>query len=369
MHCPHYDAARCRSCTLLPLPYLDQVARKEHHVRSLVDLPDWLPTVRSPEAAFRNKAKMVVAGTIDAPTLGILAPDGRGVDLRDCGLHEPAIVAALPVLADFVTRAALPPYDVAARRGELKHLLLTASPDGDLMLRLVLRSTEAETRIRKHLPTLLTDLPRLAVVSLNVQPEHKAVLEGEREIPLHGEVLSMRLGDVTLHLRPQSFFQTNTLVAQALYAQAAEWADEVGPTSVLDLYCGVGGFALHLARPGRLVTGVEVSAPAVESARRSAAEAGLPAEFVAADATSYAVERGGTPDLVVVNPPRRGIGPELAGWLERSGVPHVLYSSCRAETLARDLADMPSLRPTRGVLLDMFPQTDHYEVLVRLDRS
>jgi 23S rRNA (uracil747-C5)-methyltransferase len=237
------------------------------------------------------------------------------------------------------------------------------------MVRLVLRSTEAETRIRKHLPTLLTDLPRLAVVSLNVQPEHKAVLEGEREIPLHGEVLSMRLGDVTLHLRPQSFFQTNTLVAQALYAQAAEWADEVGPTSVLDLYCGVGGFALHLARPGRLVTGVEVSAPAVESARRSAAEAGLPAEFVAADATSYAVERGGTPDLVVVNPPRRGIGPELAGWLERSGVPHVLYSSCRAETLARDLADMPSLRPTRGVLLDMFPQTDHYEVLVRLDRS
>jgi len=370
MHCPHHEAGRCRSCTLLPLPYLDQLARKESHVRSLVAAADWLPTVRSAEAGFRNKAKMVVAGSVAAPTLGILRPDGRGVDLRDCGLHEPAILAALPVLADWIAGAALTPYDVAARRGELKHLLVTGSPDGRLMVRLVLRSTEAESRIRKHLPALLAALPRLAVVSLNVQPEHKAVLEGDREIQLHGDTLPMPLGNLTLHLRPQSFFQTNTAVARELYGLASTWTDRIAPVTVLDLYCGVGGFALHLAAPGREVCGVEVSEQAVASARRSAAEAGVAAEFVAADATVYAESGGGPqPDLVVVNPPRRGVGSRLATWLEGAGVPHVLYSSCRAETLARDLAAMPSLRPVEAVLLDMFPQTDHYEVLVRLERG
>src|SRR5690606_39085012 len=145
-------------------------------------------------------------------------------------------------------------------------------------------------------------------------------------------------------------------------------ADAAAPASIWDLYCGVGGFALHLARPGREVLGVESSAEAIEAAQATAAELGWPARFVAGDATAFALESDHAPDLVVVNPPRRGIGAELAGWLERSGVRHVLYSSCNAVTLARDLAAMPSLRPTRARLLDMFPQTNHYEVLVALER-
>ena len=83
--------------------------------------------------------------------LGIWDPVTGGVDLRDCPLHEPALVAALPTLAAFVTRAGITPYDILERRGELKHLLVTASPDGELMVRFVLRSTEAMGRIRKHL--------------------------------------------------------------------------------------------------------------------------------------------------------------------------------------------------------------------------
>jgi len=81
------------------------------------------------------------------------------------------------------------------------------------------------------------------------------------------------------------------------------------------------------------------------------------------------VESPAPPDLVIVNPPRRGIGPELSGWLQSSGVRHVLYSSCNAQTLAKDLDAMPSLRPVRGQLLDMFPNTAHYEVLTLLERS
>ena len=89
---------------------------------------------------------------------------------------------------------------------------------------------------------------------------------------------------------------------------------------------------------------------------------------VSADATQWALEQSTVPDLVVVNPPRRGIGPDLAGWLEDSGVSHVVYSSCNAESLARDLALMPSLRAVEARVLDMFPHTTHYEVMVLLSR-
>ena len=150
------------------------------------------------------------------------------------------------------------------------------------------------------------------------------------------------LDDEVLHLRPGSFFQTNTDVAAGLYRQARAWVDELAPASVWDLYCGVGGFALHVAGPGRRVLGIETSAPAVGGA----------------DA----------PDAVIVNPPRRGLGPELCATLEASSVGAVVYSSCNAVSLARDLAAMPSLRPRRIRVFDMFPQTEHYEVMVLLER-
>ena len=424
MQCPHFDAGRCHSCTLLATPYPTQVAEKAEHVAALLDsaVPgaavDWLPPVTGPESGFRNKAKMVVTGTVDEPVLGILGSAtgpfaGQGVDLTDCGLYPPALQDSFPALAELITRARLQPYDTtspsrgprrrespreSAWRGELKHVLVTLSPDGELMVRFVLRSQEPVARLRKHLPSLLAALPRVAVVSVNVQPVHAAVLEGDLEIVLtERSTLPMRVAagggaddGITLHLRPQSFFQTNTAVAAALYAQARRWVDEVAPASLWDLYCGVGGFALHCAAPGRSVTGIELSAEAIASAVTTRDElAHLPAgavvathdaawwaaatrdvRFAAGDATAFARDGGPqAPELVVVNPPRRGIGPELAAWLESSDVHHVLYSSCNATTLAADLAHMPSLRPRRARLLDMFPQTGHYEALVLLARA
>jgi len=374
VQCPHYDAARCRSCTLIEQPYVNQLAAKQERCRDLL-APfgpiDWLPPVPSAESGFRNKAKLAVAGTVDHPTLGILDPRGAGVDLRDCGLYPANLQAALPTIADFVTRARLTPYDVPTRRGELKYVLVTESPDGELMVRFVLRSTEAVSRVRKHLPGLLADLPQIAVASVNLLPEHKAVLEGDQELVLtERATLRMRVNDVDLHLRPQSFFQTNTDVAGALYQIGRDWVDAAAPASVWDLYCGVGGFALHVAAPGRTVTGIETSTEAIVSAEQSRDEAGLAGvRFRAGDATAFALGAEAAPDLVIVNPPRRGIGADLAGWLEASGVRDVVYSSCHAASLARDLAAMPSLRPRRGRMLDMFPQTGHYEVIVALSRD
>jgi 23S rRNA (uracil747-C5)-methyltransferase len=374
MHCSYFAAERCRSCTWIERPYAEQLAAKQRRAEGVLggeSAVHWLPPLASRESGFRNKAKMVVGGTAREPSLGILDRESVGVDLRDCGLYPAGIRACFPVLAEFISRAGLTPYDVPGRTGELKFLIVTQSPDGELMLRFVLRSQESVTRIRKHLPDLLSHLPQLTVVSVNLQPEHKAIVEGEREILLtEQETLRMRVNGIDMYLRPQSFFQTNTEVAAALYRQAREWVSERAPRSVWDLYCGVGGFALHCADPGRDVTGIETSREAIASAELSARQAGLDrTRFQVGDATAFALGARQAPDLVIVNPPRRGLGAELCGWLESSGVPQVIYSSCHSGSLARDLAALPSFRPSRAQLLDMFPQTDHHEVLTLLERT
>ncbi|HZK05616.1 MAG TPA: methyltransferase domain-containing protein [Actinomycetaceae bacterium] len=387
MQCEYFDAGLCHSCSRMGEPYAQQLAMKDARVRGVLSplgaIP-WDEPVASPESGFRNKAKLVVGGTSTSPTLGILNAADRGVDLSRCGLYLPGITATIPRLAAFVSRAGLIPYDVPARRGELKHLLLTETPDGEFLLRLILRSQDQLPAARAELPQLLAEVPGIEVVSANLQPEHKAIIEGDDEVPLtERTTVPFRLGSVTLHLGPRAFFQTNTEIAAALYLTARGWLDGVSGR-IVDLYCGVGGFAMHLAAPGRDVLGIEVSPEAVAAARRSAGElreraasAGEPVgrvDFIAGDAADLGRAAGVVPTLgemgaVVVNPPRRGIGAGLATHLERSDVPTVLYSSCNVESLARDLAHMPSLRPVRAQLFDMFPQTAHHEVMVLLRRD
>ena len=403
--CILHDAGTCRSCPHLSVPLPDQLDVKQSRVSSLlaehVPADRWEPPVGSAPEHFRNKAKMAVAGTAARPTLGILDGTGHGVDLRTCPLHVPAIGAALPVLADLITDLDLRPYDVPARRGELKHVLVTASPDDDLMVRFVLRSRRHLDQLRAAMTDLRRRLPQLAVVGVNIQGIHQAVIEGPEEIVLTAEDrLLMRLSlpssesgasserrrpddvELPLYLPTRSFFQTNTAVAEVLYATARAWARESEPARVWDLFCGVGGFALALAAPGRRILGVEVSAPAITGARDAAALMGLdPAlvRFEAGDArvldpaapggSASGVSGVERPDLLVVNPPRRGIGEQLATRIEASGVERVLYSSCNPRTLTADLAHLPSMRVVRARLFDMFPHTDHAEVLVELVRS
>lgn len=374
MHCAYHARGECHSCSEIDLPYAVQLARKDEYCRERLARhteAEWLAPVASAEQEFRNKAKMVVGGSIDAPTLGLLDARGAGVDLGDCPLYPAALRLCFAPVREFIRRARIAPYDLNTRRGELKHVLVTlARHSGELMLRLVLRSQEAEARIRKHLPDLLAQLPQLAVVSINLQPEHKAVLEGEREIVLGpGDAMLMRINDIPLRLRPQGFFQTNDDVACRLYAQAREWILEVDPPALWDLYCGVGGFALHAADDRRDVLGVEASEEAVAGAQASARELGLRrASFQAGDATRFALSADRAPPLVVVNPPRRGIGAELAAFLDASSVDSLIYSSCNAESLARDLAAMPAFRLVRARTLDMFPHTRHHEVITLLQR-
>ncbi|WPU21598.1 23S rRNA (uracil(747)-C(5))-methyltransferase RlmC [Cedecea neteri] len=374
MQCALYDAGRCRSCQWIELPVEDQLLAKMTDLRQLLEgimVGEWCQPVSGPEQAFRNKAKMVVSGSVEKPLLGMLHRDGTPEDLTDCPLYPASFEPVFAALKPFIARAGLTPYNVARKRGELKYLLLTESQaDGGMMLRFVLRSQSKLEQLQAALPWLQQQLPQLKVISANIQPVHMAIMEGEQEIPLTEQrALEEVFNGVPLYIRPKSFFQTNPRVASRLYATARDWVRALPVNHMWDLFCGVGGFGLHCATPEMKLTGIEIAPEAIASAKQSAEKLGLHnIHFQALDSTRFAVAQRDIPQLVLVNPPRRGIGKALCDYLTQMAPAFIVYSSCNAQTMAKDIQMLPGYRVVRTQLFDMFPHTSHYEVLTLLER-
>ncbi len=279
--------------------------------------------------------------------------------------------ALLDYLQDWIRTSGIPPYNKAKKKGELKFILLTrAAHTGEFMLRFVMRSREALPRVNANLARLRDAFPAIRVVSVNLQPVHMARLEGDEEIYLTEEQhLIERFNDVPLVVRPKSFFQTNPDIAAKLYATAREWVKEIAPARMWDLFCGVGGFALHCAPVAGAVTGIEIEPEAIASAKRSAAEIGISnLDFDALDSAAFSLCHDTAPDLVLVNPPRRGLGQTLVTQLAQLSPKHIIYSSCNPDTLRSDLDGFDGYAVKRLQWFDMFPHTRHAEVMVLLEK-
>jgi 23S rRNA (uracil747-C5)-methyltransferase len=363
MSCLHYSAGHCRSCDLMGEP--DPNLLRVKNLQELLGIaPE--PTHRSEGWGFRNKIKITVGGSVENPALGLLQPDLTTVnEILDCPVQAPHLNAHLPVLKEFISRWRLTPYHIPSRTGELKTLILSRSPStGETMLRFVLRSKEALDRIRVGLP----ELAGFTVVSVNLQPTPHAILEGTEEIVLTDrQWITHQTPTVKLHFTPQSFMQTNLRVADALYAQAVEWLKPWRETRGLDLFCGVGGFALHLAGQHHM-RGAEINPSAARMAQIAAADNKLAVEFSAAPAEeTEELWRSFDPRFVVVNPPRRGLGLSLS--LVEKLLPEVLlYSSCSFESFTKDVSSLIQYNAVRTQIFEMFPHTNHFEILTLLVR-
>jgi len=374
MQCALFNADRCRSCQWIEQPISEQLAAKMADLQTLLadfSVAEWCAPVSGPEQGFRNKAKMVVSGSVEKPLLGMLHRDGTPEDLTDCPLYPETFAPVFAALKPFIARAGLTPYNVARKRGELKYVLLTESQkEGGMMLRFVLRSQSKLEQLRAALPWLQAQLPQLKVITANIQPVHMAIMEGEQEIFFtQQQALAETFNGVPLWIRPQSFFQTNPTVASSLYATARDWVRALPVNHMWDLFCGVGGFGLHCATPEMTLTGIEIAPEAIACAKQSAAELGLEKlHFQALDSTQFATAQGEVPQLVLVNPPRRGIGKALCDYLSEMAPEFIVYSSCNAQSMAKDFTHLAGYQVAKVQLFDMFPHTAHYEVLTLLVR-
>ncbi len=180
-----------------------------------------------------------------------------------------------------------------------------------------------------------------------------------------------RVGDIRLRIAPEAFFQINTLQATKIYALVRHWAQLKKGDRALDLFCGIGGIALHLAKDAGEVEGIEYVAEAVRNATENARLNELRnCHFSAGDATEELQKRAGKLALVTVNPPRKGCPEELLQTLCQRRPEQIIYVSCDPDTLAHDLKALTTggYRIKRLQSVDMFPQTSHIETVVQLVR-
>lgn len=375
--CPHFEANTCRSCGLLPQPYASQLAVKHRALsEALADLPlpGTIPPIVPSDIAFesRNKAKLAVSGNVSAPILGFPDSEGNVQPLWDCPLHLPLLNNIAARCAGLIRDLGIVPYNVRGRTGELKYLLLRmCEGTQQVMVRYVLRSTLFVEKLRLLSFRLQSEFPDITVCSVNLQPEPKAIVEGKREIILTEAVRVVdKLGEIYLCYSPQAFTQVTSNVAAKLYQSAASWIAPLRAESMLDLYCGVGAFALFCARTVTHVTGVEVSESAIADAEEGARLNRITnARFMTVDVSSYLARTTAKPDVLLVNPPRRGLNPEIVEQVIRVAPKVVVYSSCNPVSLRDDLRELSEhYRIAKVVGFDMFPLTEHLETLVLLER-
>lgn len=380
MQCSYYQQKKCLSCHWLDHPYQIQLEQKQTML--IEQLSEFNPKeIKEPLAskkhAFRNKAKMAVLGTVEKPILGIQTGD-QAIDLCDCPLYSNNMQNILKIVRTYIRKQGLVPYNINKRKGELKFVIITESIcDGisSFMLRFVLKSPKFFEKIKNSFNQLQDKIQNLQVVSINIQPNHSAILEGDEEIVLtNNSFLSITLNNILLFIKPKSFFQTNTDVASNLYQTASDWVTDLNIHSIWDLFCGVGGFGLHclnnLSKNDVQLTGIEINSDAIECATKSANELGYKQIFFKSlDATQYAITNQNIPDLVLLNPPRRGAGKQLIQYLEEMKPNYILYSSCNLSSLAEDLKLLNDYQITKSKLFDMFPHTAHMEVLILLEKK
>jgi len=328
-------------------------------------------------AGSRARVKLSVSGTTSEPVIGLLDREFSGVELMSCPLHFEELNQVIKALPAFIREFQILPYDVSGRTGELKGVILGSNLKRDsAYLRFIVRSRDSEASLRKIASRLRKTFSFLKVVSMNIQPVPHQILEGpEEEIFDQPEMIEedfsgRSTSGPSIYFHPQSFFQATPEVAGELYKSAARLGAG-GFGKALDLFCGVGGFSLFIASELEEVTGVELSAEAIACARASAERNNISnCEFVSEDVNDYLQSRGLDGfGLVVVNPPRRGVSESILKRVLESDVKRLIYSSCNFETLLRDIKileagfELVSIQP-----FDMFPLTEHLEVMAVLDR-
>lgn len=373
--CRYFNQSICKSCDLITLNYIDQIKIKEEKlIKGLEGLkfPLLKPTVASSELGFRNKAKFSVTGSVENPIIGLIGenlPD-LGRELLECSLHVPQINELLPEIKNFIRLVNLRPYSISEKKGELKGIILFhSSRSYETYARFILRSKEPLDRIKKHLSYLTAKLPDLKCISVNIQPIPHAILEGEEEIFMTERTFILhRLGEVTFSLDPKAFVQTNQVVAEKLYSTAAQWIKDSGSIKFMELFCGQGAFSFYAAPFIKSGLGIEINQEAVQTANRTAMENNLDhLKFKCADAAQVSEDmKNYGPDLILVNPPRRGLAGAISLLLEAEPST-IIYSSCNHETLTSDLKVLSSKYEINAIqIFDMFPHTSHFETLVKL---
>ena len=375
--CPVYG--RCGGCGLLHMSYNEEkrfkLARVNDAILRIGGLDLHIDEIIAAEGrqSYRNKTIYNVSA---GPVSGFFRRRTHEVIAIDrCGIQPACFDRAAAAVRSWMARENIPAYDEKTGRGCVRHIFTRCGfASGELQLTLVIAYP-----LRKHEKSLIEAVtaacPELKslVLCLN-KTQGNTVLRGEFRTVWGKDTISDRLCGLEFELSPLSFYQINPVQAEKLYMRALEYASPDGLGTVLDLYCGAGTISLCLARGAKHVIGAEIVPEAVENARRNAVRNGVDnVEFICGDAGQAAKQleaAGIRPDAIVVDPPRKGLSPDVIEAAAAMSPERIVYVSCDPGTLARDMrlfAEKGWL-PAAGTAVDMFPGTHHIETVCLLSK-
>ena len=380
-------AGPCGGCSLRHLDYAAELRAKQESVLDAfrriggleVPVLDILP---SPDVdRYRNKVQFPVGVDKNGvPCIGFYAGrTHRIVPCPDCKLQPGVLNEIGNALCAFFAQQGIRPYDEQSGKGLVRHIFLRrGAHSGQIMVCLV--CTRAKLPHAEQLCTALRgQFPAISTILLNVNAKNTNVILGSENHILYGPgYIEDTLCGVPVRLGPLSFYQVNTLAAEQLYGVAAQYAQLTPDDTLLDLYCGMGTIGLSMAEQCRELIGVEIVPEAIESAKANAARMGeavaAKSRFFCADAGQAATQlaaEGLHPDIVMLDPPRKGCDEATLSAVVRMAPRRVVYVSCNPATAARDAAwlEQNGYHAEKVQPVDLFPRTKHCECVIALSKG
>ena len=375
--CLHYT--KCGGCQFRHMNYAEELEAKrirvEDALRRLGGAEIHVSAILGAEQVdrYRNKAQFPVA---KGPRIGFYRPRSHDViDVDDCLLQGEAAARLRGAVKEWMAEYSIPAYNERTFTGLVRHVYVRTNRAGRSLCCLLVNGRGVPREV-ELVRALRRAEPNLAGIVLGVNEKHNNVILGDSYRTLWGEdFLSDTLCGLTFRLSVPSFYQVNPAQTEVLYGKALEFAGLTGAETVLDLYCGIGTISLVMARKAGMVWGAEVVPQAVDDAIANARRNHIEnARFLCADAgeaARYLEGEGVRPDVVCVDPPRKGLAEDVVDTIADMGPQRVVYVSCDPGTLGRDVKRFAGRDYTlkKAVAVDMFPRTAHVETVVLLSKG
>ena len=390
--CEHFGT--CGGCKWQFLPYKKQIEFKEKIVTDAfarlakVEVGERIPILPALETTnYRNKmeytfstnkwfTKEEIASGEDLlnTALGLHVPGQftKVVDVNECHLQNDFSNRLRNAVRDYAQERDLVFYDVKVREGFLRNLVIRTANTGENLVILIVN--EDNEHVLPLMEFIKVNFPEITSLNYIINPKQNDVYVDLEPVCYHGEAFIIeQLGKFKFKIRPKSFFQTNTKQGVRLYDIVKDFAALKGNETLYDLYSGVGSIGLYLSDDCKKLVGIEQIDQAVEDAKENAKLNGVDnADFYVGDVrlllNNEFLNDNAKPDVLITDPPRAGMHPDVVQTLIEAKVPRIVYVSCNPSTQARDLALMSeTYKVTKMQAVDMFPQTVHIENVALLE--
>ena len=378
--CPYFP--RCGGCALRHMDYEQELALKQAHVQSCLtriggQTISALPITGAAQTdGYRNKVQFPVQEQDGRPVAGFFSgKTHRVIPVRHCRIQPDCADAIRGAVLAWMEQYHIRAYDEQTHTGYIRHIYIRFGAESGQILVCIVANCAQLPKKKQLVAALLAAEPGITTIVFSPNTKKGNTVLGTEFHPLYGDgTITDTLCGLQFRLSAPAFYQVNHAQAERLYEKAVQLAGLTGNETVLDLYCGTGTITLCLARHAKKAIGVEIVPQAIEDAKFNAAQNGMEnAEFFCMDAGQAAkmlADRRTRPDVIVVDPPRKGVSADVIEAIGTMAPQRVVYVSCDPATLARDLKLLTAAGYTlqTAEAFDLFPRCAHVETVCLLSK-